>query len=169
MKDDSGAQKASAPVEAKKAAPKKAASKKESPKKKVEVKKETIEASAEEASAEEAPKAAPKRGRKSTTKPLALAASKRLAPSRKKPKISENPELAKGEEIESDAVKKLVDMVEAIGTKVFDQDKATTDLSSKLDELTEAVSSISDYLTWAYNQDTDPGNEITALSDVSWV
>jgi hypothetical protein len=74
---------------------------------------------------------------------------------------------------EGSEITKLSDMVEAIGTKVFDLDgalhKEISDVSDQVTSLEEMLTAINDYLTWTYNNEiADPGNEISSLTDIGW-
>ena len=59
-------------------------------------------------------------------------------------------------------------MLKDVGSKVFDQDKAFAALREELATLTETIEAVESYMAWSYNQDADPGEEISSLKDVDW-
>jgi len=115
-------------------------------------------------------KAAPKKAAPKKAAPKKEAAGKKTPAKRKPTRRTAAPTTTatEGAPVDVESLKKISDMVEAIGTKVFDQDTAVSALTDKMTEVEEVLSSISDYLAWTYNQDVDPGNEITSLTEVSW-
>ena len=155
-------------VTSKKAAPKKAAPKKT---------KEAVEAKTKTAPKEETPekdtsnngttkvKAAAKKKTRAAPKKAAASTKKKSPTSRR---TSVTGRTSSDSSVDSAVLTKISDMIEAIGTKVFDGDKAVADLSSKLDDIEETITAVSDYLTWSYNQQVDEGNEISSLTEVNW-